>query len=355
MGNNQEKPTEEILEFALKDILASYDPTFGGFGASPKFPQHSAILLLLSLNKRYPQKNIFPIINKTLTFICQGGIYDHLKGGIHRYSTHKQWQVPHFEKMLYDQALFVQCLVEAYAVSKEELFKDKACQTLDYIITDFTDKQGGFYSALDADSYPVKESQYKEEGAFYVWDFKEIKDILDTKELFLFRAFYDIREQGNLDVEAVPLLMGKNILRKTKTLSEVALELGEEEDIISEQINDIEKKLLSFREQKPKPFCDKKILVDWNALMIKSFLVASRVFNNPNYLAMAEQATHFILENMFDKEGILWHSYYEGQQLTQGLLNDYAFFKTSTYSRYSDSFGKCDSFLSAFTVISFNR
>ena len=300
--------TEDILEEAYNSISDSFDEIYGGFGQAPKFPIPHQLLFLLRYWKRSEDERVLGMVTKTLDKMRQGGIFDHVGFGFHRYSTDQKWLLPHFEKMLYDQALLALAYTEGYQVTKKELYKKTVEQIFTYVLRDLTSNEGVFYAAEDADSEG-------EEGKFYVWDIKEVQSILNKEEAEFVRKKFQMQEEGNFKEEATRKKMGTNILHLIQPLS------AEEEEIFEP----IRQKLFAYRENRIRPGMDDKILIDWNGLMIAALSRGAGIFEDDQYTNAAKRAADFILESRKSK-GKLMHQYCKGEWSIQGNLDDYTFF-----------------------------
>jgi len=274
-------------------------------------------MFLLRYWKRTSDKYPLKMVETTLEQMRQGGIYDHIGFGFHRYSTDNKWILPHFEKMLYDQALLIMAYTEAYQATKKQIFKKTAEEIIEYVLRDMTSKQGGFYSAEDADSEG-------EEGKFYIWNYEEIEQILTKQEFDLIMKFYNINKDGNFAPEAG--VKGKlNILYQTMSLEEFVKYYRISKKELLDNLEKISKKLYEIREKRIHPDKDDKILTDWNSLMIAALAKAAQVFDNTKYSENAEKALNFILKNMMQKSGELFHRYRKGDAKISGYADDYAF------------------------------
>ena len=300
----------ELLDTAYRGIVKNYDSTNGGFGGAPKFPPAMTLEFLLHTFYRTANNQALEIVSNTCGKMARGGIYDQLGGGFHRYSTDARWLVPHFEKMLYDNALLARLYLHYYQVSTDEAARAVAEGILDYVVREMTDTSGGFYSTQDADSEGV-------EGKFFVWSLDEIKQLLDKRDAALFADYYNITSGGNFE--------GENILNVTRDLSEIAAAESVTVEELSRTLEQSRKALFEAREKRVKPARDEKILTAWNGLMLASFAEAAAVLNRSDYLAVAKQNARFILNNL-RREGLLLRSYKDGQAKLNAYLEDYAFF-----------------------------
>ncbi|MGH2574952.1 MAG: thioredoxin domain-containing protein, partial [Ignavibacteria bacterium] len=308
----------------------------------PKFPRPSGFNFLLRFYNRSGDKEALNMVSKTLLFMSKGGIYDHLGGGFHRYSVDRYWRVPHFEKMLYDQAQLAITYTEAFQITNDKFFAGVAADILSYVSKKLTDKGGGFYSAEDAESaVDPSKPRDKEEGAFYVWEKAEIEKLFGQKNSDIFCFYYGIGERGNAPAGSDPhnVLINKNILYVDRSLSETANKFNKSTDEIYKIITESKKILLENREKRPLPHLDDKILVSWNGLMISAFLKAYQVFNDSTYLNSARRSADFILANLYDPiTNTLLHRFRDGEAKFEGTLDDYAFFTQGLLDLYESSF-----------------
>lgn len=315
---SDEQLSSALLDEAYRGIIRSYDQTNGGFGGAPKFPPAMALEFLLHTYDRTGEPQALEIVRHTSRKMAEGGIYDHLGGGFHRYSTDSKWLVPHFEKMLYDNALLSRFYLHYYQVSNDELARSVVEGILDYVIREMTDPLGGFYSTQDADSEGV-------EGKFFVWSLAEIKEILGDRDAELFAAYYNVTEAGNFE-EA-------NILNVTRNLSDVAATKNASPSEFIASIEASRAKLFRAREERVKPGRDEKILTAWNGLMLASFAEAAAILNRPDYEEIARQNARFVLDNL-KRDGLLLRTYKEGQAKLNAYLEDYAFYIDGLLSLY---------------------
>jgi len=329
--NSSQALESSIFDKAYEIFQTSYDKTNGGFGSSPKFPTPHNLLFLLRYYKRTGNKNALLMVTQTLKKMRNGGIFDQLGYGFHRYSTDAKWLVPHFEKMLYDQALISIAYLEAFQETRDELFSSSAVEIFTYVLNDMTSSEGGFYSAEDADSEG-------EEGKFYVWNIDEIRSLFSQKGSDLLIDYFNIESSGNFNDEATGAKSGINILN----LSISSKKFCEENDLSCEEfkrlLSGFRNKLLSKRSLRPRPFKDDKILTDWNGLMIAAFAIGGRVLNRPEYTAAAEKAAGFINNNLMSKNNGLMHAYREGTSFSSAYLDDYAFFVWGLLELYETTF-----------------
>ena len=313
-----DKLDENILKNVYNKLKSRFDGKNGGFGSAPKFPTPHNLLYLLRYWIRTGEQDALDMVEKTLDAMRRGGIYDHLGYGFHRYSTDSNWIVPHFEKMLYDNALLAMAYLEAYQATKNENYANTAKEIFEYVLRDMTSPEGGFFSAEDADSEG-------EEGKFYVWSYDELASILSTEELELAVKLFNIKKVGNYKEEATKQETNRNILYFKKNLYEICRELDTPKEELVNKLNLMKKKLFEAREKRIKPSKDDKILTDWNGLMIAAFAKAAQVLDEDIYLKSAEKAIKFILNKMLKEDGRLLHRYKNGSAEINGFIDDFSF------------------------------
>jgi len=318
----QTEISEELLTHAANALVGQVDNRFGGFNGAPKFPQAMNLEVLLRHHKRTGDRAALSGVELTLRQMANGGIYDQLGGGFARYSVDEYWLVPHFEKMLYDNALLARLYLEAYQATGEGFYRRIAEETLDYVARDMTSSEGGFYSAEDADSEG-------EEGKFYVWTPLEIEDALDPDEARIAMRYWDVTEGGNFE--------GKNILNVPRPPEAVAAEFGISAQELWTRILDIRQKLLAEREKRVRPGRDEKVLAAWNGLMLRAFAFAARVLDREDYRRIAEENASFLLEKLED-DGRLRRSYKDGRARFNGYLEDYACVADGLVALYEATF-----------------
>jgi uncharacterized protein YyaL (SSP411 family) len=322
---------ELVLDKAYSQFEQQFDDIHGGFGTSPKFPSAHNLMLLLRYAQRNPDSEALEMVEQTLTQMRQGGIFDHIGWGFHRYSTDQQWLVPHFEKMLYDQAILLIAYTEAWQLTDNELFKKTASEIFTYLTRKMQDENGGFYSAEDADSEG-------EEGKFYVWSVSEMRDLLPTAEAELAIEIFNFTEEGNYADEATGQRTGKNIPHLTKPLEELAEEREMDEQQLADSLESIRTKLLDARQERVHPLLDDKILTDWNGLIIAALAKAGRAFQNGNYIKQAENCWDFITSTLMDENGSLKHRYRNGDVAIDAHADDYAFLIWAAIELYQTTF-----------------
>jgi uncharacterized protein YyaL (SSP411 family) len=326
-----EVPDQKTLKNAISQLSMRYDEEQGGFGSAPKFPTPHNLFFLLRMWKRTGNEKILNMVEHTLQAMRRGGIYDHIGYGFHRYSTDAQWKLPHFEKMLYDNALIAIAYIEAFKETDKKLYAQTSREIFTYIFRDMTSSEGAFYSAEDADVEG-------EEGKYYVWREEELENLLDESELSLLKEVYNIKEEGNYEEESTKKLTGQNILYMTKSYKDLSTNLDLSVDQLKEKLDDIRTKLLKQRETRTRPAKDDKILTDWNGLMITALAKAAQIFDEPDYLDAAQKSTKFILNNLRTSEGKLLHRYRDGNADIEAFVDDYAFFIWGLIELYETTF-----------------
>jgi uncharacterized protein YyaL (SSP411 family) len=325
-----EKLNEDVMHLAYGQLAMLYDPDYGGFGRVPKFPTPHNLTFLLRYWQRTGKAEAMEMVVNTLTQMSRGGIYDHLGFGFHRYSTDREWMLPHFEKMLYDQALLAIAFLEAYQATRKVHFADTAQEIFTYVLRDMTGQEGGFYSAEDADSEG-------EEGKFYIWSSAEIQVVLGEEDAALFSKVYNIRQEGNFFDEATRRLTGKNIPHLTMILPTLAEVTDVEHHELSNRLTKIRKKLYQARRNRVPPYKDDKVLTDWNGLMIAALAIGGRVLGDSSLTAAARKAAEFILTRL-KKDGRLLKRYRLGTASLPAHLDDYAFMVWGLLELYETTF-----------------
>ncbi len=309
---------ESTFKYAYNGLKRSFDHNTGGFGSAPKFPTPHNLGFLLRYWYRHQDQDALNMVETTLKAMRAGGIYDHIGYGFHRYSTDYKWLVPHFEKMLYDQALIAQLYLSTYQVTGKEEYAQTAKEIFDYVIREMTDPAGGFYCAQDADSEGV-------EGKYYVWTHEQLKAILDKNELEIISTVFNVTADGNFTLEGEGKDNKTNILHLQKPKNELAKELKLTPGQLEQQLQAARKKLLTARFKRIHPLKDDKILTDWNGLMIGAMAQGGRILNEPRYTIAAQKATDFIISKMINDKDKLLHRYRKGQAAITATLDDYAF------------------------------
>lgn len=330
--------SEETLFAFFEQHKSSFDPEQGGFGPAPKFPRSHSLSMLLRVWLRSGNGEALAMVKKTLSEMADGGMHDQIGGGFHRYSTDNQWRVPHFEKMLYDQALLSVTYLEAYQATHDERYAQVSRGILDYVLREMTSTEGGFFSAQDADSVDLSDSSRKKEGAFFLWKKSEIDARFPEKEAKIVDYFYGIEEKGNALSDPHGEFSGQNVLYRAQSVEETAAHFQTSVVAVEKILLEANQKLFEIRSARPAPYLDDKILTDWNGLMISAFSLASRVLHEPRYLKAAENAANFVRLNMRDKNRNLFHRYRDGDTAIPANLNDYAFLIDGTLRLYEAGF-----------------
>lgn len=303
-----------------------YDAEYGGFGQAPKFPRPVALNFLLRRGQRMRDQALVDISLQSLKKMARGGMYDHLGGGFHRYSVDRYWRVPHFEKMLYDQALLAVASLEAYQFSGGRDFADSARETLDFVLDEMASPDGGFYSALDADSARAVDPTHKQEGAFYLWSEAEIDAALSPALAGVFKYRYGVEAEGNTIEDPHGDFGNGNVLYAAHSIVETAEKFTLPVEEVTKRIEAARKILLVIRAQRPRPHLDDKVLASWNGLMISALAKGAVILDSPRYLAAAKRTAEFIRTMMLDDtQARLVHRYRDGVAGIDGQLDDYAF------------------------------
>ncbi len=322
---------KNLLKVTYEQLLNRYDEENGGFSVAPKFPTPHNLFFLLRYWKRYQVVKSLEMVEKTLQKMRMGGIYDHLGFGFARYSTDATWLVPHYEKMLYDQALIALAYLETYQITKKKEYRQTAREIFEYVIRDMTSSLGGFYSAEDADSEG-------EEGKFYLWSLNELEKFLTKDELEFIINVYNLKESGNFVEQMTGKPNGTNILHLKKSLKNLSEENKLEMQDFFERLDSIRIKIFNEREKRIHPSKDDKILTDWNGLMIVALARGSIILQDAKFSEIAERAMKFLLENMINKDGRLLHRYRDGEASIHAFIDDYAFLIWGLLELYEATF-----------------
>jgi uncharacterized protein len=339
-----EKIDIKILDAAYEQFSRSFDARDGGFGSAPKFPRPVTLNFLSRFYARDPSsesgKHALEMNLVTLRKMAAGGMYDHLGGGFHRYSVDRYWHVPHFEKMLYDQAQLAVAYLDAFQITQDRQFESVARDVLDYVERDMTSTEGGFFSAEDADSLFEHGKPGHGEGVFYIWTRKEIDAALgDAAEIFDFH--YGVQSHGNAPEGSDPQdeFRGKNILIERHTIAETAQHFRKSEDAVRDLLKQSREKLFVIRSKRPRPHLDDKIIAAWNGLMMSAYARAAQVLDEPRYLESATRAAAFIRTHLWDEsKKTLYRSYRDGRGEVEGFADDYAFVIQGLLDLYGASF-----------------
>jgi uncharacterized protein YyaL (SSP411 family) len=343
IAGGADKVSDSVARKAYEQFASQLDAKFGGFGGAPKFPRPVALNFLFDFygndpdskeGKRAVEMSIF-----TLRKMAEGGIHDHIGGGFHRYSTDQFWHVPHFEKMLYDQAQLAIAYLTAFQITREPLFEKTARDILDYVRHDMTAKDGGFYSAEDADSLIAQGKPEHAEGAFYVWSKDEIDKLLGPERAKIFDYHYGVEPNGNAPEDPQGEFKNKNILIQRHDVTDTAKKVGLTKEKTEQLLAESRKILFDARAKRPRPARDDKIVTAWNGLMISAFARAYQVLSEPAYLETANRAADFLKEKLYRAEtNTLLRSYREGASEVNGFASDYAFLIQGLLDLYEASF-----------------
>ena len=296
------------MDGAIRELSGRYEPAYGGFGAAQKFPPSQELELLMAEYERTGEERLLRMVVQTLEMMALGGMHDHLGGGFHRYSTDGKWHVPHFEKMLYNQAQLSKVYLRAYALTDDERFRHTAEGIFRFVEREMTGSTGGFYSALDSETDGL-------EGKYYLWTEQEIRDLLGAEADLFFKAY---------DLSPMPEGEG-NVIYMPRSLKITADSLGVSEAVLRGTLASAEALLLGARWKRERPLLDTKILTAWNGLMIDAFAYAYQVLDERRYLRISQDAAEFVLTHLRDGEGNLYRSYKDGETRYRGYQEDYAF------------------------------
>jgi uncharacterized protein YyaL (SSP411 family) len=337
------KLSDGIAQTAYEQFAAQFDPKFGGFGVAPKFPRPVTLNFLFDFYGRNPQsdegRHALEMALVTLRKMAAGGIHDQIGGGFHRYSTDQFWHVPHFEKMLYDQAQLAQVYLAAFQITREPAFAQTARDVLDYVRREMTSAEGGFYSAEDADSLLVAGKPEHAEGAFYVWTKEEIDRVLGPERAKVFAYACGVEAKGNAPSDPQGEFKNKNILLERHDVAETAKKFGLTNEKTAQLLEESRKLLFEARAKRPRPSRDDKIVTAWNGLMISAFARAAQVLDEPAYLEAATRAADFVQRSLYRPESAtLLRSYRGSASEVNGFASDYAFYIQGLLDLYEASF-----------------
>ena len=313
----------DVLDEAVEHLAQNFDDEYGGFGSQPKFPQPMNLDFIHTQYLRSGELDILYMAERTLEQMALGGIYDQLGGGFHRYSVDAVWLVPHFEKMLYDNAQLLRSYLHAWLITPRPLYRRIVEQTVDYVLREMTAPDGGFYSTQDADSEG-------EEGKFFVWTPAEIEEILDPQAAGVFETYYGVSDRGNFE--------DKNILYVSRSMENVAERFGLEQAEVEQMLGDAQQKLFAHRQQRIAPARDDKILTEWNGLMIHALAECGVTLERADALLAAQRAASFVLQHMSQPDGKLFRSYKDGRARFNAYLEDYASFIRALIALYEADF-----------------
>ena len=317
--------TDDIMVEAARELRKQFDDKYGGFGLQPKFPQPMTLEFLLRQYLRSEDPSALEMVELTLDQMARGGIYDQLGGGFHRYSTDTYWLVPHFEKMLYDNALLARLYLHAFQVTGRPMYRRIVEETLDYVVREMTSPEGGFYSAQDADSEG-------KEGKFFVWRPEEVVEVLGAEDGKLVNDYYGVTKHGNFE--------GRSILNVPTPLPDFARNVGMDVDALEQRLGEARAKLLERRSTRIAPERDDKALTSWNGLMLAAFAEAAVVLDRDDYRQVGEANGAFLLDKLVDESGRLLRTYKDGQAKLYGYLEDYAFLVDGLLLLHEATFGE---------------
>ncbi|MGI8926151.1 MAG: thioredoxin domain-containing protein [Tepidiformaceae bacterium] len=312
----------DMTEQGVQAFRDAFDATWGGFGGAPKFPSPGNLEFLLAYHARTGggapgRPGALEMVLTTLRKMAEGGMYDHLGGGFARYSVDERWLVPHFEKMLYDNAQLARVYLHAWQLTQDPFYERIVRETLHYLLREMLDGEGGFHSAQDADSEGI-------EGKYFVWTVEEVREALG-EEAPLFLEWFDVTGRGNFQDPHHPEFVGRNVLSTPLPVGEVAAKFGLAPQLFAEKIDELRQRMLAVREQRVRPGLDDKVLTSWNGLALGAFAEAARVFGDAEYRAVAEANAAFVREKLW-RDGTLLHTYKGGSARIAGMLEDYTYY-----------------------------
>jgi uncharacterized protein YyaL (SSP411 family) len=344
LANSSSDKIRDIgIDEGYLQVARGFDSKFGGFGGAPKFPRPAILTFLFQVYADDPNsergRHARDMALFTLRKMAAGGIHDHIGGGFHRYAVDEFWRVPHFEKMLYDQAQLAESYLTAYQITRESVFAETARDILDFVRRDMTGPDGGFLSAEDADSLVARGSQDHAEGAFYVWTKAEIEQAIGRERAKFFDFHYGVEAKGNAPGDPRGTFPGENILMQVHTIAETAHNAGLSEAEVLRSLAESRSLLFEARNARPRPEVDKKVIAAWNGLMISAYSRGYQILDDPLYLESARRAAAFVEKRMYDaKSGILLRSYCDGPSAVEGFSDDYAFLVQGLLDLYEASF-----------------
>jgi uncharacterized protein YyaL (SSP411 family) len=327
-GSNIDKGA---IDGAFNQLAGRYDASHGGFGSAPKFPSPHNLVFLTRYWRSTGNEQALTMVSNTLEQMRLGGVYDQVGFGFHRYSTDAEWLVPHFEKMLYDQAMLVSAYTEAWLATSNPVFERTAREIITYVLRDMTSPEGAFYSAEDADSEG-------EEGLFYLWTTGEVEQILGKEDAAFAASVWNLEKDGNYNDELKGALTGRNIPHLTRSHEDMARDLKMTEEDFERRLEFVRSRLFDVREKRVHPLKDDKVLADWNGLMAAAMAFAGRVFDEPEWVQAAKSATDFVLEEMQTDSGRMLHRYRDGDASIPSFLDDYVFMTTAMLELYDATF-----------------
>ena len=330
---------EALLNRTYHQLAAQYDPKYGGFGSGPKFPRPAVLNFLFRYYWRSKDEEALTMALVTLQAMARGGMNDQVGGGFHRYSVDGQWRVPHFEKMLYDQAQLIHAYLDAFQITHDEAFARVARETLGYVLREMTGREGGFYSAEDADSPDPQDPAHSSEGGFYLWTKKEIENALPAGHAKVFCHHFGVDEFGNALSDPQQEFRGKNILFAPFTVAQTANFFSIEESAVQKMLEEGKRILFDIRSQRPRPQRDDKIITAWNGLMISACARASRILNEESFVKAARDAAEFAAHTLYDPQTkTLRRRYRDGESKFEAQLDDFAFLIQGLVDLYEATF-----------------
>lgn len=325
-ARESQTPQRELFDAGYQQFRRMFDSQWGGFGNAPKFPRPAVLYYLLRYHSANKNSEALEMVTATMRAMALGGMHDHLGGGFHRYSVDERWFVPHFEKMLYDQAQLAISYLEAFQITSDEQFANVARDIFSYVLRDLTDEQGGFYSAEDADSPDPENPAHSGEGAFYIWRHREIEDLLGQHDAELFCLHYGVAENGNVEQDPHGEFTGRNILYQAVPVEELAQRFALSKGEVEDRLRRGRQLLFEARSKRPRPHLDRKILTSWNSLMISAFAKGYSILGEKQYLQAAERAMNFLFSTMYDKTEVrVLRRFCDGEAAVPGFVDDYAF------------------------------
>ena len=338
-AQDSEQPIDnDVLDKGYAQLVQSYDGKYGGFGSAPKFPRPVVLTFLFDQYRSAGQDQAREMALHTLEKMAAGGMNDQLGGGFHRYSVDQHWFVPHFEKMLYDQAQLANSYLDAYQITGAATFADTAREIFSYLLRDMLDSAGGFYSAEDADSDNPYEAGEHGEGAFYLWSRDHLETLLGSPAAEIFIHSYGVEEHGNVDQDPHGEFTGLNILYRKHDAAQTAEALGVEPDLVVRSLAESKETLQAERERRKRPHLDDKVLTSWNGLVIGALARGGAILQEPDYLEAASKTASFIHEHLYDKkERTLWRRYRNGSAGLAGQLDDYTYLVAGLLELYQVS------------------
>ncbi len=321
----------KAVDEAFRQLGGRYDAVNGGFGSAPKFPSPHNLIFLTRYWRATGNQLALDMVARTLEQMRLGGIYDQVGFGFHRYSTDAGWLVPHFEKMLYDQAMLTMAFTEAWRATGSPVFETTVREIVTYVLRDMTSPEGAFYSAEDADSEG-------EEGLFYLWTLAEVEAVLGAEDTAFAAAVWNLSADGNFADEASGRQTGSNIAHLSRNHAETAAALGLEREVFDARLEKCRDRLFDARVKRIHPLKDDKVLADWNGLMAAAMAAAGRVFDEPEWITAAQRATSFVLDEMRDDDGRMLHRYRDGDASIPAFLDDYVFMTTAMLELFEATF-----------------